>query len=99
MTVLEFMAPFRRSASNTLQFLQAAYLQVVPCAPQQAGPEADTSQLSSEISQSNDLFDHLDTGLAQTPLFNWEELSENMGGPGLDDLGFLTRLDFPDTLA
>ncbi|EAW16916.1 putative transcription factor [Aspergillus fischeri NRRL 181] len=96
--VLEFMAPSRRSASNTLQFLQAAYRQGVPGGPQQMGPEADASQLPGEISQSNDLSNHQDTDVAQIPFFNWEGYSANMG-PGLDDLGFLTRLDFPDTLA
>lgn len=96
MTVLELMAPLRRSASNTLQLLQGAYRQAVPCSPQQTGPKADALQLSGEIPQSNDTSDHPD--LAQPPFFNWEEFAANMG-PGLDDLGFLTRLDFLDTLA
>ncbi|KAJ5154406.1 fungal specific transcription factor [Penicillium coprophilum] len=98
MRVLEFMAPFHRSASNTLQFLQAAYRQAVPGSPHQTGPKADASQLPSEIPQSNDPLDQPDTDSGEISFFNWEEFTANVGS-GLDDLGFLTRLDFPDTLA
>ncbi|KAJ5383226.1 fungal specific transcription factor [Penicillium concentricum] len=95
-SVLEFMTSFSRSASNTLQFLQAAYRQSVPGSPQQTVPRVDALQLPGENSQSNDPFDHPDTDPAKTPVFNWEEFTANMG-PSLDDLGFLTRLHFPDT--
>lgn len=58
----------------------------------------------NDMGQTRDPFDHPDHDLMQVPFFNWEEYAANMGqgqgqGQGLDDLGFLTRLDFPDTLS
>ncbi|KAH8697701.1 putative fungal-specific transcription factor [Talaromyces proteolyticus] len=90
--VLESMATFSRSASNTLQFLQAAYRQAV----QQTGRDVDTSRPPNDMSQAHDQMDYLDRDLTQTPFFNWEDFAANMGS-GVDDLGFLTRLDFPDS--
>lgn len=108
-TILTYMATFSRSASNTLQFLEAAYRQVVAAVPsdshshlQQPGPELadDTStQLPNEILQPYDPYDHPDNSdLTQAPFFNWEEVAENLG-PSLDDLGFLTRVDFPHSFS
>lgn len=105
-TILTYMATFSRSASNTLQFLEAAYRQTVAAVPshshlhsQQPGSEligVASSQLPSEILQSYDLYEHPDNNdLSQVPFFNWEEVAENLGN--LDDLGFLTRVDFPNT--
>ncbi|KAL2817920.1 fungal-specific transcription factor domain-containing protein [Aspergillus cavernicola] len=97
MTVLGFMATFRRSASNTLQFLQAAYRQAVPSDPHQPGAEPNAPQLANDVPQSHDPFDHPDNDLGQIPFFHLEEFAPNMG-PALDDLGFLSRFDFPDIL-
>ncbi|KAJ0421522.1 fungal-specific transcription factor domain-containing protein [Aspergillus carlsbadensis] len=94
-TVLKSMATFRQSASNTLQFLQAAYRQAVPGDVQYQTSGGDT--LAGVTDRSHDPFDRTDHDFLNTPLFNWEEYAANLG-PGLDDLGFLTRLDFPDTL-
>ncbi|KAL4737406.1 fungal-specific transcription factor domain-containing protein [Aspergillus similis] len=99
MNVLKSMATSRQSASNTLRFLQAAYRQRVPSELQQTGAEAagEVPQFLGEMAQGHDPFDRLDHDLMQTPHFNWEEYAANLG-QGLDDLGFLTRLDFPDAL-
>ncbi|PLB54517.1 putative fungal-specific transcription factor [Aspergillus steynii IBT 23096] len=99
MRVLESMASFRRSATNTLQFLQGAYRQAVPGDVHQTGTDVTgvASQLRSDVAQLNDTFDHPVNDPTQIPFFNWEEFAASMG-PGLDDLGFLTRLDFPDCL-
>lgn len=99
-SVLKSMAVLRQSASNTLQFLQAAYRQAVPGDVQRTDAEAsgEPLQLPSDMAQGHDPFDRPDHDLLQTPFFNWEEYAANLG-QGLDDLGFLTRLDFPDTLS
>lgn len=111
-SVLESMATVSLSASNTLRFLRAAYRQAVPgYSDQQTGADNSNSNSNSnsaafhlhmpDMAHSQDPFDHPDHDLLQVPFFNWEEYAANMGqGEGhLDDLGFLTRLDFPDTLA
>jgi hypothetical protein len=111
-SVLKSMATFRQSARNTLQFLQAAYRQAVPGGEMQHGTGTtgvvvgggdvvggDAPQFPGHIVQGQDTFDRLDQDFLDTPLFSWEEYAANMGqGQGLDDLGFLTRLDFPDSL-
>ncbi|KAL2797421.1 fungal-specific transcription factor domain-containing protein [Aspergillus keveii] len=63
----------------------------------------DAAQFPGHIAQGQETFDRLDHDFLNTPLFSWEEYAANMGqgqglGQGLDDLGFLTRLDFPDSL-
>ncbi|PYH34887.1 uncharacterized protein BO87DRAFT_425562 [Aspergillus neoniger CBS 115656] len=97
--VLESMATVRRSANNTLQFLKALYRQAVPADVQHTGDlAAGTASLhSNNMAQPHTPFDHPDHDLTQAPFFNWEEYAGSMG-QSLDDLGFLTRLDFPDTL-
>ncbi|KAL4984469.1 fungal-specific transcription factor domain-containing protein [Aspergillus falconensis] len=104
-SVLKSMATFRQSARNTLQFLQAAYRQAVPGGVVGGGDVVggDGAQYPGHIAQGQDTFDRLDHDFLNTPLFSWEEYAANMGqgqglGQGLDDLGFLTRLDFPDSL-
>ncbi|OKL60582.1 hypothetical protein UA08_04106 [Talaromyces atroroseus] len=90
MTVLEYLATFRRSASNTLQFLQPAYRQVmVPIDLYQAGVGADANPNFPNNSPGPDT--------TQIPFFNWDDYLANRG-PEFDDLGFLSRLDFPDSL-
>jgi hypothetical protein len=109
-SVLKSMATFRQSALNTLQFLQAAYRQAVPAGEMQHGTGTtgvvggggdvvggDAAQFPGHIAQGQETFDRLDHDFLNTPLFSWEEYAANMG-QGLDDLGFLTRLDFPDSL-
>lgn len=115
-SVLESMATVSVSASNTLQFLRAAYRQAVSgygdVQQTEAGDRVANSNCNSasfqlhlnDMGQTHDPFDHPDHDLMQVPFFNWEEYAANMGqgqgqGQGLDDLGFLTRLDFPDTLS
>lgn len=93
MAVLGNMATFRHSAGNTLQFLQDAYRQAVPDDLHVPGLENDASKLPREIDQSNDSFDHSHQDLVQASFFNWEEFAANVE-PDLDDLAFLTRLDF-----
>lgn len=97
--VLESMATVRRSANNTLQFLKALYRQAVPADVRQtASQTTGTASLhSNTMAQPYTPFDHPDHDLTQAPFFNWEEYVGSMG-QSLDDLGFLTRLDFPDTL-
>lgn len=97
--VLESMATVKRSANNTLQFLKALYRQAVPADVQQTGSlTASTALLHSDnMAQPHTPFDHPDHDLTQAPFFNWEEYAASMG-QSLEDLGFLTRLDFPDTL-
>ncbi|GKZ36794.1 hypothetical protein AbraIFM66950_008026 [Aspergillus brasiliensis] len=98
-SVLESMATVRRSAYKTLQFLQTLYHQAVPSEVQQSGSQtAGAASLHSDnMAQPHAPFDHPDHDLTQAPFFNWEEYAGTMG-QGLDDLGFLTRLDFPNTL-
>lgn len=105
-SVLESMATVSLSASNTLRFLRAAYRQAVPGDVQQTGDGVGNSPSFhlhlNNMGQTHDPFDHPDHDLLQVPFFNWEEYAANMGqgeGQALDDLGFLTRLDFPDTLS
>lgn len=114
-SVLESMATVSVSASNTLRFLRAAFRQAVSgyadVQQTEAGNRAANSNgnsasfhlyLNDMDQQTHDPFDHPDHDLMQVPFFNWEEYAANMGqgqGQGLDDLGFLTRLDFPDTLS
>ncbi|RAK85664.1 hypothetical protein BO79DRAFT_155483 [Aspergillus costaricaensis CBS 115574] len=97
--VLESMATVRRSANNTLQFLKALYRQAVPAdVLQTASQTTGTASLHSDnMAQPHTPFDHPDHDLTQAPFFNWEEYVGSMG-QSLDDLGFLTRLDFPETL-
>lgn len=52
-SVLESMSTFCRSATNTLQFLQAAYARAVPTGRQQTGVEADASQIPQPNDQSD----------------------------------------------
>lgn len=111
-SVLESMATVSLSASNTLRFLRAAYRQAVPgygdAQQTEVGDGVANSNSASfqphlhDIVHTHDPFDHPDHDLLQVPFFNWEEYAANVGqgeGQGLDDLGFLTRLDFPDTLS
>lgn len=93
-SVLEFLSTFCRSANNTVQFLQAAYVRAVPTGQYQTNAEADASQ----ITQPNEQYDNLVNEFTQFPVFNWEEFAENMA-PGLDDLGFLTGFNFHDSFA
>lgn len=99
-SVLESMATVKRSANNTLQFLKALYRQAVPADMQQTGSQtAGAASLHPDnMTQHYTPFDHPDHDLTQAPFFNWEEYAGSMG-QGFDDLGFLTRLDFPDTLS
>ncbi|OJJ76869.1 hypothetical protein ASPBRDRAFT_60555 [Aspergillus brasiliensis CBS 101740] len=97
-SVLESMATIRRSAYNTLQFLKALYRQAVPADVHTGSQTVGAASLhSDDMAQFHAPFNHSDHDLTQAPFFNWEEYVGNMG-QGLDDLGFLTRLDFPDTL-
>ncbi|GKZ91230.1 hypothetical protein AnigIFM63604_000320 [Aspergillus niger] len=98
-SVLESMATVKRSANNTLQFLKALYRQAVPADMQQTGSQtAGAASLHPDnMTQHYTPFDHPDHDLTQAPFFNWEEYAGSMG-QGFDDLGFLTRLDFPDIL-
>lgn len=111
-SVLESMATVSLSASNTLRFLRAAYRQAVPgygdAQQTEVGDGVANSNSASfqphlhDMAHTHDPFDHPDHDLLQVPFFNWEEYAANVGqgeGQGLDDLGFLTRLDFPDTLS
>ncbi|KAJ5364822.1 uncharacterized protein N7496_010535 [Penicillium cataractarum] len=93
-SVLESMSSFCRSATNTLQFLQAAYVRAVPTGQHQTVVESDASQML----QPDDQYDHLVNDLTQFPVFDWEEFAENMA-PELDDLGFLTGFNFHDSFA
>ncbi|KAJ5326711.1 uncharacterized protein N7506_009813 [Penicillium brevicompactum] len=93
-SVLEFLSTFCRSANNTVQFLQAAYVRAVPTGQHQTNAEAD----ASHIPQPSEQYDNLVDELTQFPVFNWEEFAENMA-PGLDDLGFLTGFNFHDSFA
>ena len=99
--VLESMATVSLSASNTLRFLRAAYHQAVPGDVQHTGDGVANANAASlhpnNMAETHDPFDHPDHDLMQARFFNWEEYAANMG-QGLDDMGFLTRLDFPDTL-
>jgi hypothetical protein len=92
-SVLESMSTFCRSATNTLQFLQAAYLRAVPSGPHYTGAGADPSQ----VPESENPYDQPVNDLTQIPVFDWGEFAENMA-PGLDDLGFLTGFNFHDSL-
>lgn len=95
--ILESMATFCRSATNTLQFLQAAYHQAVPSDLVQAGAETDASRNPRNMSQSDDPYDHIHNDTTDFPVFDWEAFADNTA-PGLDDLGFLTRFNFNDSL-
>lgn len=95
--ILESMATFCRSATNTLQFLQAAYHQTVPNDPVQAGVEADASGIPRDTSQSDIPYEHPNNDMTDFPVFDWEAFAENTA-PGMDDLGFLTRFNFNDSL-
>ncbi|RAQ42709.1 fungal specific transcription factor [Aspergillus flavus] len=90
---LESMTTFCRSATNTLQFLQAAYHQAVPNGQQQVVVEGDASQ----IHQTSNSCDLPNSGPTQISTFDWEEFAESMV-PGLDDLGFLTEFNFHGAL-
>lgn len=92
--VLEFLSTFCRSATNTLQFLQAAYLRAVPTGQHQTRGESDASHTPQPNYQS----DNVTNDLNQFPILDWEDFAENMA-PGLDDLGFLTGFNFYDTFA
>ncbi|KAL5363162.1 fungal-specific transcription factor domain-containing protein [Aspergillus floccosus] len=92
-SVLEFMSTFCRSATNTLQFLQAAHLRAVPPGQHQTGTEADASRMPQP---NHDDCDHAIEDLGQFPVFDWEEFAQSMV-PGLDDLGFLTGFNFHDS--
>ncbi|KAL4959074.1 transcription factor domain-containing protein [Aspergillus stella-maris] len=81
-SVLESLATFRQSARNTLQFLQAAYRHTVRSGRMPVRGSPYHQQQQQSL---------------QTPLFNWEDYAANLG-QGLDDLGFLTRLDLPEIL-
>ncbi|KAL4801253.1 fungal-specific transcription factor domain-containing protein [Aspergillus unguis] len=93
-SILESMSIFCRSATNTLQFLQAAYVRAVPTGQKQTGAEADASQTAQPDVQ----YDPLVNELPQFPVFDWEEYAGNMA-PELDDLGFLTGFNFHDSFA
>ncbi|KAE8317312.1 fungal-specific transcription factor domain-containing protein [Aspergillus transmontanensis] len=92
-SILESMTTFCRSATNTLQFLQAAYHQAVPNGQQQVVVEGDAPQ----IHQINNSCDRPNCDPTQISTFDWEEFAESMV-PGLDDLGFLTEFNFHGTL-
>ncbi|OGM48179.1 hypothetical protein ABOM_002082 [Aspergillus bombycis] len=99
-SVLESMATVSPSASNTLRFLRTAYHQVVPSDVQHTEDgvaNVDPSLHPNNIPQTHDTFNHPDHDLLQAPFFSWEEYAANIG-QGLGDMGFLTRLDFPDTI-
>ncbi|KAL2824709.1 hypothetical protein BJY01DRAFT_241656 [Aspergillus pseudoustus] len=94
-TVLGEMATYSRSASNTLQFLQAAYRQADQQQQQQSNDNgSDNTQSSPHVGFNFN--NNNDNGrTTQLPFFNWEEFAAEVGpGVGLDDLGFLTRVDF-----
>ncbi|KAL4812966.1 fungal-specific transcription factor domain-containing protein [Aspergillus spinulosporus] len=96
-SVLESMAIVSQSAKNTLQFLQAAYRQAVPGdvhPPDNEVAGAAASLHPDGMAQAHDLFEQPDHDLMQAPFFNWEEYTAHMG-QRVEDLGFLTRLDFP----
>lgn len=92
-SILESMTTFCRSATNTLQFLQAAYHQAVPNGQQQVVVEGDASQ----IHQTSNSCDLPNSDPTQISTFDWEGFAESMV-PGLDDLGFLTEFNFHGAL-
>lgn len=99
-SVLESMATVSLSASNTLRFLRTAYHQALPGDGQHTRDgvtDVDLSLHPNRTPHTHDPFNHTDHDILQAPYFNLEEYAANIGH-GLDDMGFLTRLDFPDTL-
>ena len=92
-SILESMTTICRSATNTLQFLQAAYHQAVLNTQHPVVVEGD----ASKIHQTNNSYDVPNSDPTQLPTFDWGEFAESMV-PGLDDLGFLTEFNFHGTL-